>query len=692
MVFRTFFPLALVLAPAPLFAQAMVQPLGLTDADALAEQVRRLGANPRDIDALLTAAELSVRLDDLSAAGAFLARAEKVMPPGARGQAVRGAILVRSERPGEALRQFAQAEAMGLNPARFAADRGLAYDLIGEQRRAQADYRLALKGDGANDEVRRWLGLSLGILGKSREALDELAPLVRKNDRGAWRARAFVLAMSGDATEALKIAQTMMPPGSAQGLQGFFAELPRLPAIDRAFAVHFGEVRPTPQRLADARLVPQLAPLPQESAPVQVAVLPPAPARDKGKRSKPKVGRVALTEPAPVQVAIADPVTQPPAYQTPVYQQPTYGASVRTPAVMALNSADRPLTPGEQASLAAATLRPARSRSRAASVITPTAAAMPPISRPVEIAAVTPRPAPVVAATMRATTSTQNVAPAKLTPPLATAPLAVTPAPSILMTLPVAGPPAPAPSLASTATASLASSPVPVLAADNRSPAATVAPGLSQPIATAPAPLLTPAPVRVAATPPPRISRVRADDILAKIVANLSIPASELGIAKPAPSARPSRSAARLLPEKEEAPAKTLAGKKDDAQAWKLASRKELADRKGAAEKKAIADKAAAEKKATRAEPARIWVQVAGGANVGDLGKAWTGVRARARGAFAGRQGYTTPSRATNRVLTGPFKTAAEARAYVNQLTKIGVSAFSFTSDPGQKVSRLDTK
>ena len=68
------------------------------------------------------------------------------------------------------------------------------------------------------------------------------------------------------------------------------------------------------------------------------------------------------------------------------------------------------------------------------------------------------------------------------------------------------------------------------------------------------------------------------------------------------------------------------------------------------------------------------------------------GVQAKAPEAFAGRKGYTTPLRATNRVLTGPFKTDAEARAYVNQLARKGVSAFSFTSDAGQKVSRLGEK
>ncbi|MCE3544595.1 SPOR domain-containing protein, partial [Escherichia coli] len=60
--------------------------------------------------------------------------------------------------------------------------------------------------------------------------------------------------------------------------------------------------------------------------------------------------------------------------------------------------------------------------------------------------------------------------------------------------------------------------------------------------------------------------------------------------------------------------------------------------------------------------------------------------------ALAGKSGWKTPLRATNRVLTGPFKTDAEARAFVNTLTKAGIGAFTFTSDAGQVVEKLSSK
>ncbi|WP_447407292.1 hypothetical protein, partial [Clostridium perfringens] len=67
--------------PAALLAQEVVQPLpGTTDADRLAEQMRALAANPRDVNALIAAAELSLGLDDLSGAASLFARAEKVAP------------------------------------------------------------------------------------------------------------------------------------------------------------------------------------------------------------------------------------------------------------------------------------------------------------------------------------------------------------------------------------------------------------------------------------------------------------------------------------------------------------------------------------------------------------------------------------------------------------------------------------
>jgi tetratricopeptide (TPR) repeat protein len=281
-----------------------VQPV--SDADLLASQIRLLAANPQDLQALVRAGELALKLDDDTAAAAFFARAERIDPRNARVKAGEGSLLVSAERPGDALRHFAEAERLGADVRSFAADRGLAYDLIGEQERAQRDYRLALRA-GANDETQRRYALSLGISGKRELALTQIDTLLRKSDRGAWRARAFILAMAGDKAGATKIATSMMPTGMAQGLQPFFDVLPSLRPVDRAFAVHFGEVRPTLDRANDARLVPPLAALgPDPTAPVQVAAVVKAPVAVDPREER-RRAREARRNRGRVQVAVATP-------------------------------------------------------------------------------------------------------------------------------------------------------------------------------------------------------------------------------------------------------------------------------------------------------------------------------------------------------------------------------------------------
>ena len=217
------------------------------DADALTVEMRALVANPNDLNALINAGELALKLGDPTAAARFFARADKIDPRNARLKAGTARTLLVLERPGEALRLFGEAERLGYEPVHYVAERALAFDLVGEQERAQRDYRLALK-QGPDDETTRRYALSLGISGRKDQALAQIDTLLRKSDRAAWRVRAFVLAMSGDVAGAEKIATSMLPAGMAGGLIPFFARLPSLGAADRAFAVHFGEVGPTPAR------------------------------------------------------------------------------------------------------------------------------------------------------------------------------------------------------------------------------------------------------------------------------------------------------------------------------------------------------------------------------------------------------------------------------------------------------------
>lgn len=123
----------------------------------------------------------------------------------------------------------------------------------------------------------------------------------------------------------------------------------------------------------------------------------------------------------------------------------------------------------------------------------------------------------------------------------------------------------------------------------------------------------------------------------------------------------------------------------------KAAAARKLAQAKKEAEAKKVSEAKTAAAKAAKAEPSRIWVQVAGGANKDDLPKAWSAAQGKAP-ALKGKAAYTTPLRATNRLVTGPFKSEKDAREFVNTLAKQGISAFPFTSEDGQKMARLPAK
>ena len=126
------------------------------------------------------------------------------------------------ERADDAMPLFAQAVVLGVPEVDIARDRGLAYDLQGETRRAQRDYALALRRRSDDETLRRY-ALSLGISGDRAQALNLLDPLLRKKDQSAWRARAFILAMTGDVGGANSIAREVMPPDLAATMSPFLA-------------------------------------------------------------------------------------------------------------------------------------------------------------------------------------------------------------------------------------------------------------------------------------------------------------------------------------------------------------------------------------------------------------------------------------------------------------------------------------
>lgn len=582
--------LAIAVSPAPAFAQSEVVAQSNPDADQLAAEIRNLSVNPRDLRALLSAAEISTRLDDTSAAMAFYARAEAVDPSNPRILAGRAAALVRLERPGEAMRLFQQAEQRGIAMSDYLADRAFAYDLLGAPQLAQRDYKAALARNPGDDETLRRYALSLGITGKPEEAMAVLDPLLRRSDRAAWRARAFILAMNGDVPGAERISTSMMPGNMGLAMTPFFRKLALLSAGDKAFAVHFGEMSPTQARRADAQLAPQLPAYIPDRPPVAVAAVAPRPAppvnpgRDRRSRRDREQDELAATTTAALR-------------QVPKVEQP---APLPAPPVF---------EPPRQAIVQA--------------IPAPTP---------------TPAPAPVRFAARPVETAPMRIASAEV--------------------------PKPAPETDGDS-------------GDEPAPT-TIAPAVERPAPPVEHP--APAPIRVGAE----------DASLAAIVNGITIPASELGVAPLPGEARTQPVAAepvRAAPVEPRPELKPKAESPKPAPKPTAKSAPTAADAKG--KKKTDAPKP---KPKPPAEPARAWVQVGIGQDESLLPRTWAKLVKENPAAFRGKSGWWTPLRATNRLLTGPFKNADDAQAFVNTLKKAGVSAYAFTSDAGQKVTKLPAK
>jgi Flp pilus assembly protein TadD len=209
-------------------------------ATALSRYVRTLASDPKDFETLIGAGKAALEMGDSNAAAGFFARADEVDPRSPLPQAGMGAVSVANGDPQAALPYFKRAQELGLPLSAFGCDRGLAYDLMGQQTQAQADYRAALSGRDS-DETRRRLALSLAISGKRDEALQTLAPLSAKGDPGVARVRAFVLALTGDPNSAIRAINAVMP-GQSYGVAPFLQRLPSLTAGQRAAAVNLGIV------------------------------------------------------------------------------------------------------------------------------------------------------------------------------------------------------------------------------------------------------------------------------------------------------------------------------------------------------------------------------------------------------------------------------------------------------------------
>ena len=217
----------------------VVQSIAPSPTRLLNAALARLARDPRDISALLDAGGAALDLGDTDSAIGFLTRAEQVAPGTAGVRARMGIAMLRSNQPFEAIRWFDLAEQAGFNRVEMATERGLAYDLIGDNAAAQRQYQLALTA-GQNDEASRRYALSLVIAGDRRGAELVIQPLLERRDRGAWRVRAFIMAISGQSDEAEGIARATMPADLAAAISPYLRYMPRLTAAQQAAAANLG--------------------------------------------------------------------------------------------------------------------------------------------------------------------------------------------------------------------------------------------------------------------------------------------------------------------------------------------------------------------------------------------------------------------------------------------------------------------
>ena len=284
-----------------------------TPGAALSRYIRILAGSPRDFNALIGAGKAALELGDVQAAAGFFGRAEEANPNAPAAKVGLGAAMAHMGDADGAIFYFNQASRLGAQPMVMAADRGMAHDLQGDLKAAQADYRLAISGLGS-DEARRRLALSLAIGRDRKAALDTIQPLLNRRDSAAQRTRAFVLALVGDQIAAAQAIEAAMP-GTSVRFAPFFRYLPNLSVTEKAAAVHLGIFPENPEeRVALAQAsnpAPALTPRMRANQPT-VAVR--GPAADSG--------QPARTAPVTQPVKLAS-VQPPPAPAVPSFSLPS---------------------------------------------------------------------------------------------------------------------------------------------------------------------------------------------------------------------------------------------------------------------------------------------------------------------------------------------------------------------------------
>lgn len=605
---------ALALVPAvPASAQGVGQPVvqavpgggGMRLNAALA----RLARNPRDVDALIEAGMASLAAGDGDAAIGFYQKADTLSPGDLKVKAGLAGAYALSGDPANAIPLFEEAERIGLFEAARVSDRGLAYDMVGDPVTAQRYYREALMA-GPSDETSRRLALSQAISGDRRGMEVTLGPLLQRQDKAAWRTRAFALAILGQGDEAESIAKSTMPADLAGAISGYLRYMPKLTPAQQAAAANLGRFpraaeigRDDPQLARFARTRAVLASASQSLTPAGQPLGTAAKRSDKKDRKRDAKGSA----------------------DTPAGKTATVAVAAPPPPVTASQEPVQPLPPPS----------PAPKPMQVA------------VAKPVQVAAaVAPAPAAVTPAPLPP--------PAAKPDPVMATPVAVAAAPP-----PAPPPPAPQPVAEPKPQPGFATLDTPAAKFDLK-PATTAAP--------------PPAPAK-----PRSLSEVFADLTPPSREAEPQVGAVDLRKLK-TPVAKPAVTDAKAA-----AVARDKACEVPDPKAARSAKGKSTARTPAPACKDAKDDKGKAP-----SHPSRYWVQLATGKDKKSLAFDWRKLVRDDPAVFKARKGYTSAFGQSNRLLTGPFDSSAQAAVFLAQLKKAGVSgAFVWNSPAGQVVDAL---
>jgi Flp pilus assembly protein TadD len=675
----------------------------------LREAMRRIAMRPTDIDALTDAGNAALLLGDGNAALNFFTRANALQPSSGRIKAGLAAATVRTENPFEALRLFDEAVKLGVPERSIAADRAMAFDLLGNFERAQLDYKLARSASNS-DELIVQQAISLSLLGRKNDADAMLVPLLKKESPSAWRARAFMLAARGDLRESNKVAQGFLDASSALRIERYLRLMPQLTGAQQAAAIHLGHfpannigrdsdavrsvastIPPVANPIGSGRLIPSGDPL----GPRKVAVKPGNESKqDKREREKAEKAAAEAAKLAPGKGVMT------------ASTKPTNKGGLSTDAARAR------IEEAAKASMSVTTARdlPVPQNTRpTVKVVLP----QPEAPAPVKIAAATPAPqslppaatqqAPIQQPVVFTKTPVNINTPASSPTPILPKPTAPLPsAPQEIATINTKPAAEVQPGLLSQNTpiqGPTPQNPVPQTPAP-QTPATVVGPGfeslppepkLAQAAAPITGPVQGPMPNgSVIETPktdvvftnsPPAQSPVvnaAADPLAAPIPVEPTPAPTETKVAAPAPFDLGAFVGAIEIPESEQKPSVVPVDLKKIKPVTPKTAQSEVD-----AKSKPIANAAG--------NPPRIWVQIATtpAAGASSEYRNWT---KKKPDLFKGREGWSTQWSKSVRLLVGPFADIKTAKKWEADFRKGGGNGFVWSSEKGILVERLKSK